>query len=54
MFIKGSNSSLKREGKRLKTLNIFKLTLDFTLKDLKIKLLNEFNKNKFKLNLFLI
>jgi hypothetical protein len=50
MFIKGSNISL---SERLKTLNIFKLTLDFTLKDFKIKLLNEFNENKFKLNLFL-
>jgi hypothetical protein len=42
MFIKGSNISL---NKRLKTLDVFKLTLTFTLKDLKIKLLNEFNGN---------
>ena len=51
MFIKGGNISL---NKRLKTLNVFKLTLNFTLKDFKIKLFNKFNKNKFKLNLFLI
>ena len=37
MFIKRSNINL---NKRLKTLNIFKLTLNFTLKDFKIKLLN--------------
>jgi hypothetical protein len=50
MFIKGGNISL---NERLKTLNVFKLTLNFTLKDLKIKLLDKFNKNKFKLDLFL-
>jgi hypothetical protein len=33
--------------------DIFKLALDFTLKDLKNKLLNKFNRNKFKLNPFL-
>jgi hypothetical protein len=54
MFIKGDNLSLKREGKRLKTPDIFKVTLNFTLKDFKIKLLNKFNKNKFKLNPFLV
>jgi hypothetical protein len=54
MFIKGSNSSLKKEVKRFEILNVFKTTLNFTLKDLKIKLLNEFNKNKSKLNPFLV
>jgi hypothetical protein len=53
MSFKGSNLSLKKEVKRLKTFNIFKVTLNFTFKDFKIKLLNEFNKNKFKLNPFL-
>ena len=28
MFIKGSNLGLKRDVKRLKTLNVFKLTLN--------------------------
>ena len=50
MFIKGGNISL---SERSETPDIFKLALDFTLKDLKIKLLNEFNGNKFKLNPFL-
>jgi hypothetical protein len=53
MSLKGGNSGLRKEVERLKTLNVFKVTLDFTFKDLKIKLLNEFNKNKFKLNPFL-
>ena len=34
--------------------NIFKSILDYIPENLKIKLFNEFNKNKFKLNLFLI
>jgi hypothetical protein len=50
MFIKRSNISL---NERLKTPDIFKLTLDFIPRDLKIKLLDEFNRNKFKLNPFL-
>jgi hypothetical protein len=53
MFIKRSNLSLKKEVKRFKTFNIFKMALNFTFKDFKIKLLNKFNKNRFKLNLFL-
>jgi hypothetical protein len=53
MFIKGGNSGQEKEVKRFKTLNILELTLDYTLKDLKIKLLDKFNKNKFKLNPFL-
>jgi hypothetical protein len=50
MFIKGGNTSL---NERLKTLNVFKLALDFTFKDFKIKLLDKFNGNKSKLNPFL-
>ena len=50
MFIKGGNISL---NKRLKTPDVFKLALNFTLKDLKIKLLDEFNGDKFKLDPFL-
>jgi hypothetical protein len=51
MFIKGGNKG--KEVERLKTLDVFKLTLNYTLKDLKIKLLNEFNGNKSKLDPFL-
>jgi hypothetical protein len=54
MFIKGGNQGLGRDAERLNTLDVPELALDFTLKDLKIKLLDEFNKNKFKLNLFLV
>jgi hypothetical protein len=53
MSLKGGNSRQRKEVKRVKTLNVFKLTLNYTLRDLKIKLLDKFNKNKFKLNLFL-
>jgi hypothetical protein len=53
MFIKGGNQGLRRDAKRSDTLNVSELALDFTLKDLKIKLLNKFDRNKFKLNLFL-
>jgi hypothetical protein len=53
MSFKRNNTRKEKEVKRFKILEIFKLTLNYTFKDLKIKLLNEFNKNKFKLNPFL-
>jgi hypothetical protein len=53
MSIKGGNQGLGRDVKRADTLDVHELALDFTPRDLKIKLLDEFNKNKSKLNPFL-
>jgi hypothetical protein len=50
MFIRGGNTSL---SERSEMLNISKLALDFTFKDLKIKLLDKFNGDRSKLDPFL-
>jgi hypothetical protein len=53
MFIKGGNQGLRQDAERADTPDMPELALDFTFKDLKIKLLDKFNKNRFKLDPFL-
>ncbi len=53
MSLKGGHLGRKREVKRIETPNASKLILDFTPRDLKIRLPNKFNRNRSKLELFL-
>ncbi len=54
MSLKGSNSEREKEVEYTKTPDILETTPDFTPGDLKVKLPNEFNGNRSKLDPFLV
>ncbi len=53
MSLKGGYSGRGKDIKRIETLEVSKLTPDFTPRDLKIRLSNKFNRDRSKLEPFL-
>ncbi len=53
MSLKGGYSGQGKDIERMETPEALKLTLDFTPRDLKIRLPNKFNRDRSKLELFL-
>ncbi len=53
MSLKGGHLGRKKDIKRTETPKAPKLTLEFTLRDLKIRLPNKFNRDRSKLEPFL-
>ncbi len=53
MSLKGDSSGRGKEVERIGTLEVPELTPDFAPRDLKIKLPNEFDRDRSKLELFL-